>query len=285
MHYMKQQNIQKMYFDKARTACLGVKFLGCGREKGLTHRKQTVRRFGVALVTGGSARLTVGETVYPIKCGDLLMYLPRDVFSLDPDEGYEEIYTVYDGAVPRQYMADIPRYIPRKKAAAISTLMRKIWNLSCQKRPDFPAMALLTWDILGRLAQAQGTRLENPDATDSDPIKEIVKMIKTDPAEKWNYHELAERYGISYPLLRLRIRQTTGLPIGEFHNRERINKACVLLAQGAKVKQAAQAVGIENALYFSRFFKKRTTQTPSAYRAAYMVAKTPGRKPSRAAQK
>jgi AraC-like DNA-binding protein len=269
MHYMKSLNIQRMYFDKARTACLGVKFLGCGREKGLMHRKQTVRRFGVALVTGGSARLTVGENVHHIKRGDLLMYLPRDVFSLDPDEGYEEIYMVYDGAIPRQYMANIPRYIPRKKAAAISTLMRKIWNLSCRKRPDFPAMALITWEILGQLALSHGTRLESPNTSDSDPIQEIMEIIKADPAEKWNYCELAERYGISYPLLRLRVKQKTGLPIGEFHNRERINKACVLLAKGVRVKQAALAVGITNQLYFSRFFKKRTSQTPSDYRQMY----------------
>jgi AraC-like DNA-binding protein len=263
---MKTVNIRRFYFREHRAICLGVRLIGCGREKALAHNNAKVTRFGITLAVRGRAAITIGDRTFTIRTGDLFVYFPRDTFSLKPNPDYEELWINFDGAVPRQYMHDFPRQVPKKNAAAVAAAIRQIWKLSGEKKTDFPAMALHAWNIVGRLAQTPGERPLKKHGPGADPVQEILDMVQADPAEHWDFRDLAEQQGIGYSLLRLRVKQLTGLPLGEFQNRERINKACVLLTKGYSVKQTASAVGISNQLYFSRFFKKRTKQTPSGYR-------------------
>ncbi|WP_409342738.1 helix-turn-helix domain-containing protein [Paenibacillus sp. MBLB4367] len=66
-------------------------------------------------------------------------------------------------------------------------------------------------------------------------------------------------------------KRETGLNYLEYLTRERMNRACELLATTtAKVSDIAGLVGYEDIKYFSQLFKKQTGQTPSEYRQMKM---------------
>jgi two-component system response regulator YesN len=64
-------------------------------------------------------------------------------------------------------------------------------------------------------------------------------------------------------------KQVTGMTVTQYMTSERIQKAKLLLIEGAQVQEVALAVGYEERRYFSDVFKKITGQTPSEFRAGY----------------
>lgn len=64
-------------------------------------------------------------------------------------------------------------------------------------------------------------------------------------------------------------KQVTGMTVTQYMTSERIQKAKLLLVEGAQVQEVASAVGYEERRYFSDVFKKITGQTPSEFRAGY----------------
>ncbi|MGG4345163.1 response regulator [Paenibacillus lautus] len=64
-------------------------------------------------------------------------------------------------------------------------------------------------------------------------------------------------------------KQVTGMTVTQYITSERIQKARLLLVEGAQVQEVAAAVGYEERRYFSEMFKKITGQTPSEFRAGY----------------
>jgi AraC family L-rhamnose operon transcriptional activator RhaR len=58
----------------------------------------------------------------------------------------------------------------------------------------------------------------------------------------------------------------TGLTLGQFRTQQRLGTAQKLLRQGYRVGRVAEAVGLPDAGYFARWFRRQTGQTPSAWR-------------------
>ena len=79
--------------------------------------------------------------------------------------------------------------------------------------------------------------------------------------------DLARELGISYSAFRHRFKQTTGLPPGQYQIQIRLNKARNLLRNSPlSVAAIAEQLGFESIYYFSRLFKKKTGQSPLAFR-------------------
>lgn len=76
---------------------------------------------------------------------------------------------------------------------------------------------------------------------------------------------LAEAFSYNASYLSQLIRQETGQSLGEMVISMRVERACALLARGARVQDAALAVGYDNLAHFSRLFKKKMGMSPRAY--------------------
>jgi len=86
--------------------------------------------------------------------------------------------------------------------------------------------------------------------------------------------DLADRFGYTPQHLNRRFKGVLGLTPLQFHQRARMQRAAVLLADGAmSVAAVARRVGFEDPYYFSRQFSRVMGQSPSDYRetAARMV--------------
>jgi len=79
---------------------------------------------------------------------------------------------------------------------------------------------------------------------------------------------IAAQSGLSYVQFLRRFKQATGIPPTEYIIELRLKKAKALLIDtDLLVKEIAIACGFENEYYFSNFFKKHTSLSPSAFRS------------------
>lgn len=100
---------------------------------------------------------------------------------------------------------------------------------------------------------------------DPDAIEGYIESRLTEPLR---LDALAEQTHLSVPQFTRVFRQAMGCSPMQFVTRRRVEKAAVLLSETtAGVAQVAEAVGYEDALYFSRVFKKQYGLSPKAYRA------------------
>ena len=81
--------------------------------------------------------------------------------------------------------------------------------------------------------------------------------------------DYAEALGLSRNYLNRQVKASTGSSAGEWIDHARINRAKRLLRETQlPIIDIAVSVGLEDQSYFSRFFKRQTGQTPSAFRHA-----------------
>jgi len=72
--------------------------------------------------------------------------------------------------------------------------------------------------------------------------------------------------GVSYESFRKRFRVATGQSPGEYRIRRRIDRACLMLFEGARVKEVAAELGYADPFVFSEQFTRRVGIPPRDYR-------------------
>ncbi|WP_339293999.1 response regulator [Paenibacillus sp. FSL W7-1279] len=100
-------------------------------------------------------------------------------------------------------------------------------------------------------------------------IYNAIGYIKGRLSEDITVGECAAYVHLSASYFSSLFKQVTGMTVTQFITSERIQKARLLLVEGAQVQEVAAAVGYEERRYFSEMFKKITGQTPSDFRAGY----------------
>lgn len=109
-----------------------------------------------------------------------------------------------------------------------------------------------------------------PFSSTSGKLLQIVNSIRNTPEDALTNPEYADLCGISeYHFIRL-FRQHTGMTPHQFRNQSLMVKAQhLLLDTDMNISEIAQAIKIDDALYFSRLFKKHFGTSPSIYRTAH----------------
>jgi two-component system response regulator YesN len=100
-------------------------------------------------------------------------------------------------------------------------------------------------------------------------IYKAIDYIKSRLSEDITVGECAAHVHLSASYFSSLFKQVTGMTVTQYTTSERIQKAKLLLVEGAQVQEVASAVGYEERRYFSEMFKKITGQTPSEFRAGY----------------
>ncbi len=100
-------------------------------------------------------------------------------------------------------------------------------------------------------------------------IENAVDEIRRNLHRGVSLEEIGERSGLSYVQFLRRFKSFTGMTPSDFIIALRLQKAKTMLADTELlIKEIAYACGFENEYYFSNFFKKHTSLSPSAFRAA-----------------
>ena len=102
-------------------------------------------------------------------------------------------------------------------------------------------------------------------------MERIMKAINANLDDSdFNVEALADAVGLSRTQLHRRMKELTGITVGEFIRNLRLQQAARLLAKGDRaVSQVAYAVGFSNPTHFSTVFKKHFGVAPSDYVAKH----------------
>lgn len=99
-------------------------------------------------------------------------------------------------------------------------------------------------------------------------VQDVYREIEKDSSRYFDFHSLALERGFSSSSFRRCWEAFFRMPPGQTVIEIRIRQACRQLAEtDLPVKQIAFGLGYEDALYFSRLFKRKRNESPIAYRA------------------
>jgi AraC-like DNA-binding protein len=101
-----------------------------------------------------------------------------------------------------------------------------------------------------------------------DPaVSRVLALLHAQPAEAWTLNALAKKVAVSRSVLAERFAHLVGCPPLRYLTRWRMQRAARLLRGGARVGEAAGAVGYTSEAAFSRAFRRETGIPPAAWRA------------------
>ena len=117
----------------------------------------------------------------------------------------------------------------------------------------------LFYELLLRIGEGQP---EEP-----RPIDAVCAYLTEHAREPFNKERTAANFLMSYSRLAALFKEEKGIPMGEYHNRARMEEACRLLRSTLlPVGEVADRLGFADPLYFSKKFRAFAGLSPAAYR-------------------
>ncbi len=251
--------------------CLGLRLNACGETKweegepvSGSYNPRGFVRHSIMFVQSGSAEMLYRGERWELSPGSLVVFTTGDKRGPVTIHGpWHEYWITYSGELPREAAEDVPR-LPVQVAldSRPATMIRDLHHHASRDDRSTNHLAVMALQLLAELTLHAG-----PDASDLDltPIHQIIRKVRSVPDLDWDFKKLAADHGISYSLLRLRMREVLGMPPHRFLNVERINLACAMLRRGRAVKAVTAAVGMKDPYHFSRLFKQITGMSPTEY--------------------
>jgi len=235
---------------------------------------RTLNEYQVVYITRGRGVFEAkGVRCQPLEAGDVFVLFPGvwHRYAPDPKTGWDEQWMGFDGALTERLLR-APFFCHKKpvlRVGADEGLKRRFHALVDVVERD-PAGN--PFSSAGEIIKLLGLIQERIQSVGSGGrISSVVRIaqnrILAQAAEAIDFAELARELGVSYTTFRRSFKRQTGIAPARFQSAIRINRACDLLAAtDLTVSEIANQTGFETVFYFSRAFRKRTGQTPSAYR-------------------
>jgi len=132
-------------------------------------------------------------------------------------------------------------------------------------------------EILRKIARFFSERDQEPERTLSPLVRKVITDVDTDLKEPLTLQYFSEKLGVNGSYLSNLFRRETGKTITQYVTDQRLKHAENLLRYTNKpVRSVAVEVGIGDAQYFSRLFRKKTGMKPTEYRRKYQSAADAG---------
>lgn len=125
---------------------------------------------------------------------------------------------------------------------------------------------------LQEAAPEDGTAALRPDSHGEELVRQVVGYLSTQYAEPVTIEAMAEAIGYNRAYLSRLFKRRTGLTPIAFLTQVRIDHGRRLLRERPEltVEQIASSVGIQDALYFSKLFRRRYGESPTEYRQSVL---------------
>lgn len=164
-------------------------------------------------------------------------------------------------ASPAETMA--PALMLPKQCALPAGATEQMERLCALLRGSSPLHRLragaLFYELLLRIGEGQP---EEP-----RPIDAVCAYLTEHAREPFSKERTAAHFLMSYSRLAALFKKEKGIPMGEYHNRARMEEACRLLRSTLlSVGEVADRLGFADPLYFSKKFRAFAGLSPAAYR-------------------
>lgn len=233
--------------------------------------------------------ITKGEGIFEtksikkkiVKEGSVIFLYPNEWHRYCPNKntGWKEYWISFDGEQPKKFLENNILQINNPVInvglnETIVNLYNQIFELLENETIGFrEIMASLTYQIIARVNSAERRKQFG-----GKEIERVILKTKIYLAENISKHvdfrELAEELNVGYSWFRRMFQHYTHLPPSKYFQLLKLNKSKTLLIESAMhVSEISDFLGFENQYYFSKFFKKRTGASPSAWRKLYQTKK------------
>ena len=222
------------------------------------------------LVTSGGLIAEIDGKEYHLKVGDGLFYRPNDTQCytvwVDENQPYEQhLYVHFCGKVANEVLNkagfDRSAVIPNAPGEA-----KRIFEslMLCYRLGD-------EITAVGNLLRLIALLSQKPRATQNVGSRLILseaEFISSHYSEEIDLNACAERCGFSRSRFTHLFTEILGISPYRYQQKFRLEQACELLCSSTlPISEVSESVGFDDALYFSRLFKKRFGVTPSEYRS------------------
>lgn len=229
------------------------------------------------LTTAGHGRVGHGERCFAVEPGRLLLFKPavaHDYGPARPGLAWTHLWVYF---FPRSHWFDWLAW-PEPEPGILSIdlaaheLLPRIRGLF----EELAATARGPWPKRTALAMSQLEQLllwcdqANPDQRGAlDPrIQAVIDHLGTRLHERWAIGDLARIAELSESRLAHLFREQTGVTPLQFLEQQRIARAReLLLVTGRSVADIAEEVGMSDATWFARVFRRHVGASPREYRA------------------
>ena len=157
-------------------------------------------------------------------------------------------------------------------ASRLSALLRNLADeFALPGSTDSPVVLWLARSVVWHLAQirpSSGDPRSNRALHQRTQFTRFLILIEDHFLQHWSLEQYAARMGLTTQRLNRLVRDVNGQSALEVVHERLTREACRRLRYiAAPVANLASEMGFDDAAYFSRFFKKRTGQTPLEFRA------------------
>lgn len=209
------------------------------------------------------------------------LYQPPGIWHCnDPDDGaaWDEYWVMFNQQeAARRFGAALVLREPGIFVTGPNRLLEELFR-ECQQRWFYQepgveaATAVLLHRILNELYQARLDREQ--ERTDPELARAEALLRRAVGEEAADVEAIARTVGLSYHTFRQRFREYTGLAPKQYLlacKRERAKK--LLFQLTLSIKEVAAGVGMRDPYYFSRFFRRETGLSPTAFRERYAATR------------
>ncbi len=250
------------------------------------------RKFELYYQTEGTRKYFIGDAVYLIKAGDVVIIDqddPHKTASMD-DSPHTRIVMNFNSEYLEKLSALVPVSdllrvfamdvkvlgLSMKQKVIVGNLFERLCDLPQKDDPDKDILSVLLLAelllILKRYAEEQKNSDYQSPRLSNKTIDRITKYISEHYASALNLQSIAAQFFISPFYLSRLFKKTMGISIVEYINSVRIRMAMHFLEiTNLSVTGVSERVGFQTYSHFNRVFKQSTGLSPSQYRKYYRV--------------
>jgi len=216
------------------------------------------------LYVSGSGHQIFADSDVPVEPGTLVVFPPGLVHGFQRSTNRLPLCLVIDFCL-RGARANSPAVYNMNQSELIQARQQLAYLLKVRSR----ARGVLNWEsatvvlqLLISLLRVAGWLERVPvlvsEGGDSAINRWLSSMDVTAPLQ-----QIVQQSGYQRDHLNRLVKKETGLSLGQFRTQRRLIKAKELLSHGIRVANVADAIGIPDQSYFSRWFRQLTGQVPS----------------------
>ena len=221
------------------------------------------------LVTEGSLLAVCGGKEYVLQVGDALFYKPNDpqsyTFSVDENSLNEAHLHIHFCGTAAEEILQKAGFCESCPIFGTSSEAKRIFELLTRNFRTGDEMLALG-NLLRLVSLLSPKSLANPNVG-SKLILSEAEFISSHYSEEIDLDKCAERCNFSRSRFTHLFTEVVGISPYRYQQKFRLEQACELLrSTSLPVSEVAESVGFQDALYFSRLFKKRFGMSPSDMR-------------------
>lgn len=237
--------------------------------------------FLVHTVLEGQGLFQSGTFAQPCRVGDTFVIFPGTLFSYqaDHDHPWHYAWVALQGIGVQDLLSAVGitrerPFMQSVNAAELHVFYERIRHAFQQSpHPRLESLEASGWARLllyqfgmGNLSELPRHPKEMPEMIDRQ-IDQAIRWISLQFHQQISIDHLASSLGYHRVHLSKAFKQRTGMSPKQFLLKVRMDKARELLGGPLTIDQVASSVGFNDALYFSKQFRKHTGMPPSEYRA------------------